>query len=102
MKAWHVSDGEGESHELVFAETRGKAKRHSLAYDLDDYTSIRTTRAPYADDKEHASDKEKTTLMLENGWYFECQQTGEWVDIDELGKVNDDGTVLHRSALETA
>lgn len=56
MKAWRVSDDKGETDEVyvVFAETRGKAKKYALSagdgyFDWSEWTDLRAVRLPALD-----------------------------------------------------
>jgi hypothetical protein len=52
MKAWLVRDKESYGAEIVFAETRGKARSLALSFDCCDdsrFTDVEVRRAPYAD-----------------------------------------------------
>lgn len=71
-KAYHVFDVNGEIHEIVFAETRGKAIYGSWAYaEYGDWTCVRARRAPefdsYADAKSIPDE-----AYLAAGWSLEC------------------------------
>lgn len=73
MKAWSVSNRNGEYSQLLFAEKRSEAIMKSDAYQEEgSYIDVRATRAPYADDLENASRKEFMMCLLENDWWHEC------------------------------
>jgi hypothetical protein len=88
MKAYHVFDVDGEIHEVIFAETRGKAIRKSEAYfATGDWTAVRARRAPEFDpyfDKPIPDE-----VYLKAGWSLECPRYYKPVTEDDALLVED-------------
>lgn len=85
MKAWTVSDNDGEYGEvIVFAETSGKARAYALAHmeNFDDcgWTDLRVKRFPEYDEYYNNApvvdfwhdDEHRVRLVRDFGWY--CRQ----------------------------
>jgi hypothetical protein len=87
LKAYHVRDSEGGHQEIVFAETSGKAKMRSDALGWCDFTDIRAKRVKEFDQYTELGVVPKQ-IMLENGWWFECNRCLTYVDIDNDAKVS--------------
>ena len=94
LLAFHVwddtgTDAEEEAHQIVFAETAGKAKYLSEAYYMNgDYTEIKAKRAPEFD---QYADQQKVPkeVMLQHGWRYECEICFAYTDEDGV-VINDD------------
>jgi hypothetical protein len=61
-----------ETQELIFAETRGKAKQSSEAYsESGDWLTVRAIRKPEFD-KHYEQGYVPKSDLLADGWWFEC------------------------------
>lgn len=89
LKAYTVQETQNyEKTVLVFAETVGLAKSmamHDENMDGIDFTSLRVTRAPYADGHENDSERDLILLKIRNGWYYEID--GYHIDKDNLDEM---------------
>lgn len=89
LLAFHVWDKEAPTseealHEIIFAETSGKAKYASEAYSMSrEFTDLRAKRVPefdqYAEQKKVPID-----VMVANGWTFECTTCNYYADDNGL------------------
>lgn len=70
MKAWAVRDTDYESACVVFAETRGKARRKGVAELDEEWCSIRVKRAPEFDDLAPGPVTERQ--YVERGYWVFC------------------------------
>jgi hypothetical protein len=86
MLAWvaHNTDDDGDSHYVVFADTRGDAKQAGhAAVSSDwpcDWTSVRVKRAPEWDGRE--KNPPTRAELFKSGWTFQCSSCEAHVDVD--------------------
>lgn len=88
IKAYSVSDANGEKSVLVFAEAEGKAKSlASQREELDgvDYIDLHARRAYYADGHENDSESDLRILNIRNGWWYEIGN--HYIDADNLDEM---------------
>ena len=80
VRAWWVSDYEGEYEEIRFAQTAGQAKEGSLARENYSFIEIRATRAPSFDDMVGKTITARD--YHERGWWCRCWLCDSRVDND--------------------
>lgn len=72
MKAYYVDTKDAEYPEIVFAENRAKAITESEAYmETGEWTECRARRQPKFD-QYAAFGQVPKSVLIENGWWFEC------------------------------
>jgi len=93
LKAFVVLDTYENMGGIVFAKTNAQARRMGAETFADgDFHNVTCRRAPYADhcaEDGHVSN----TLLIDNGWHFECAWSGERIDqytLQEKGLVSED------------
>lgn len=73
---------------IVFAKTNAQARRiGSETYADGDFDMVTCRRAPYAD---HcvSTGRVPVSLLIENGWHFECAWSGMRIDLEALDELD--------------
>ena len=87
MKAWKVTDVDGEYSELVYEESAGKAKVKSPVYQEVEYIDLRATRTPQFDREGDDTTPPSDAELVAGGWCIECLWCGAIVNKDTEGLV---------------
>lgn len=83
-KAFVVLEEMENTGGIVFAKTNAQARRIGASRFSDgDFDSVSCRRAPYADHCVGIGGV-PASLLIENGWHFECSWSGERIDLDML------------------
>lgn len=88
MKAWYVSVFYADAGDIVYADTRGKARQKGLAVlEGESFLDVRVRRVPAVDGEPH-----KLTVQewLDLGYSYECMGCGGFLDQGYI-TINGDG-----------